>query len=246
MADISFEFKRPHLEGFPKTFKRCVCKSKKDPNKSVAIRIQEVPQELHEELIEFMVKYYLPDEPLARTTKLIEDQDSLETYKFLFQLVLFQNLSLVALEDGKDGKPIIVGAQLYTVTSLGDSNFPELPGVAIFKLKKLLETISTKEIISAQNVTRYLQDWGLCVDPKYRGWGIAEQILATGNDLGKHIGVNVIITLFTVINSQVLAYRLGYKLINEVKYKEYKDEDGQLVFPGEDKTEAVKLMILNF
>uniref|UniRef100_A0A8D9FEX5 Uncharacterized protein n=1 Tax=Cacopsylla melanoneura TaxID=428564 RepID=A0A8D9FEX5_9HEMI len=64
--DYKFVFERPTMDGFPKVFKECECKSKTDPNKSVRIKIQEVPEDMHDRLIEFMVKYYLPDEPLSR------------------------------------------------------------------------------------------------------------------------------------------------------------------------------------
>lgn len=122
----------------------------------------------------------------------------------------------------------------------------QLPGKAIQKMKKFLYEIKNEELIVGLNIYQHLQDWGLCVDPKYRGWGIGEQILRTANDLGAHIGVRSIITVFTVINSQVIAERLGYSTLNAFKYKEYRDEEGNLMFPGEDKTEEIKLMILTF
>uniref|UniRef100_A0A8D8V4C7 N-acetyltransferase domain-containing protein n=2 Tax=Cacopsylla melanoneura TaxID=428564 RepID=A0A8D8V4C7_9HEMI len=244
--DYKFVFERPTMDGFPKVFKECECKSKTDPNKSVRIKIQEVPEDMHDRLIEFMVKYYLPDEPLARTSGVIAEEDSLETYKFIFYLVLKQNLSLVALTEGTDGQTEIVGAQLYTVFSLDDPPLPDMPGKAIATLRKFLYDIKTEEIIGGLNLYQHLQDWGLCVDPQYRGWGVGEEILRTGNDLGAHIGVQTIITVFTVINSQVMAHRMGYSVLNQFKYKEYKDEDGNLAFPGVENTEFIKLMILSF
>lgn len=242
---FKFQFQRD-LEGFPKVFKECDCKSKSDPTQSTKIRIQEVPADLHEKLVEFMVKNYLPDEPLAKSTNVVGEEDSLETYKILFYIVLAQNLSLVALADGPDGQEEIVGAQLYTVFSLDDPPLPELPGEAIRKLKKFLYEIKTEELIVGLNVYQHLQDWGLCVAPQYRGWGVGEQILRTGNELGAHIGIRTIVTVFTVINSQVLADRLGYKTLNAFKYLEYRDEDGNLYFPGVETTEEVKLMVLTF
>lgn len=63
--------------------------------------------------------------------------------------------------------------------------------------------MKNEELMVGLNVYQHLQDWGLCVDPQYRGWGIGEQILRAANDLGEHIGIRTIITVFTVINSQV-------------------------------------------
>lgn len=243
--DYTFVFQRS-MEGFPKVFKECDCKSKSDPDRSIKIRIQEVPENLLDDLVEFMVKYYLPDEPLARTSNVIGEEDSLETYKILFYIVLTQNLSLVALREGPDGQDEIVGAQLYTVFSLDDPPLPQLPGKAIQKLRRFLHEMKNEELMVGLNVYQHLQDWGLCVDPQYRGWGIGEQILRAANDLGEHIGIRTIITVFTVINSQVLAERLGYKTLNAFKYKEYLDEEGNVAFPGEDKTEKIKLMMLTF
>ncbi|KAI5704225.1 uncharacterized protein LOC103519361 [Diaphorina citri] len=244
--DYKFVFQRATNDGFPVVYKECECKSKANPEKSIRIKIQDVPTDLHEELVDFMVKYYLPDEPVARTTNVVGEPDSLETYKALFFTVLAQNLSLVAFLDKPDGTREIVGAQLYTVFSLDDPPLPEMPGVAIQKLKKFIYDIKSEELIVGLNLYQHLQDWGLCVSPTYRGWGIGEVILSTANDLGIQIGVRAILTIFTVINSQVLADRLGYKELNRIVYKEYKDEEGNLVFPGEDKTEAIRLMMLTF
>lgn len=54
------------------------------------------------------------------------EEDSLETYRILFYIVLTQNLSLVALSEGPDGQEEIVGVQLYTVFSLDDPPLPEV------------------------------------------------------------------------------------------------------------------------
>lgn len=67
---------------------------------------------------------------------MIGEEDSLETYKILFYIVLTQNLSLVALREGPDGQDEIVGAQLYTVFSLDDPPLPQ-----VLKLKKKISTI---------------------------------------------------------------------------------------------------------
>ncbi|KAL1457806.1 hypothetical protein WDU94_007999 [Cyamophila willieti] len=168
------------MDGFPNVFNECECKSKSDPDKSVRIKIQEVPEDMHEQVVEFMVNYFLPDEPLARSINMIGEEVSVQTYKQILLLVLKQNLSLVALsEDGQ-----LIGVLLFTVFSNGDAKPPQLPGVALEKMRKLFDEIKTEDIIAALGTDQHLQDMGICVHPEYRGWGIGEAMLRAGNDLG--------------------------------------------------------------
>ena len=54
--------------------------------------------------------------------------------------------------------------------------------------------------------------YGLSVGKKYRARGIATKILEARIPLGKAIGVDVSLTLFTTIASQIPAERVGFEL----------------------------------
>lgn len=88
---------------------------------------------------------------------------------------------------------------------------------------------------------RYLQEWGICVAPKFRRLGIATNILNTLTKIGQAYGLKGTMILFAGIKSQLVAEKSGFKLYNEIVLSDYKDEEGNVLFPVES-TESVKFM----
>lgn len=60
-------------------------------------------------------------------------------------------------------------------------------------------------------VDRYLSAYGLCVDPAYRGRGIATEMLKARTPYMKAFGLRVTSTSFTGIGSQTAAAKAGYQ-----------------------------------
>ena len=61
------------------------------------------------------------------------------------------------------------------------------------------------------NVNEYLIAYGLCVDPAYRGRGIATEILRARLPLLKALDLKVTTTAFTSPGSQRAAFKCGYQ-----------------------------------
>jgi GNAT superfamily N-acetyltransferase len=59
-------------------------------------------------------------------------------------------------------------------------------------------------------VDKYLTGYGLCVNPEYRGRGIATQILKARVPILKALDLRVTATAFTGIGSQTAAKKAGY------------------------------------
>lgn len=91
----------------------------------------------------------------------------------------------------------------------------------------------------------YIHDWGLVVKPEFRGMDIGYNILLSLEKLAKAFDIKGSMIMFTRIHSQVLAQRAGFKLYNEIVYSEYKDEQGQVVFPVEG-TKSLKFMGIKY
>lgn len=68
------------------------------------------------------------------------------------------------------------------------------------------------DVFDFYKVDKYMYAYGLSVDPKYRGRGIASKILEARIPLGKAVGVDISLTLFTTIASQIPAERIGFEL----------------------------------
>ena len=71
-------------------------------------------------------------------------------------------------------------------------------------------TSKVSDIYTAFNINQYLAAYGLCVDRKYRGMGIATEMLKARVPYLKKMGLTVTGTAFTAIGSQVAAKKAGY------------------------------------
>lgn len=60
-------------------------------------------------------------------------------------------------------------------------------------------------------VDQYLTAYGLCVNPEFRGRGIATEMLKARVPILAAFGLEVTSTAFTGVGSQIAAQRAGYK-----------------------------------
>lgn len=72
-------------------------------------------------------------------------------------------------------------------------------------------TSKVTDIYTSYNIDQYLAAYGLCVNRKYRGQGIATEMLKARIPYMKKMGLSVTGTAFTAIGSQVAAKKAGYE-----------------------------------
>lgn len=70
------------------------------------------------------------------------------------------------------------------------------------------------------DVDRYLSAYGLCVDPDYRGRGIATEMLKARKPFMQAFGLKVTSNSYTGIGSQIAAKKAGYQDAYEIAYSE--------------------------
>lgn len=73
-------------------------------------------------------------------------------------------------------------------------------------------------VFSRYNVDRYITAYGLCVNPEYRGRGIATEILKSRAKILKAFNLTITATVFTGIGSQTAAKKAGYEEVYEISY----------------------------
>lgn len=92
-------------------------------------------------------------------------------------------------------------------------------------------------------VDRYLSAFGLCVDPEYRGRGVATEMLKARAPYMKAFGLRVTSNSYTGIGSQTAAKKAGYQEAYVIAYSEL-----QRLFPRFDfsnsATKTFKTMTL--
>lgn len=87
--------------------------------------------------------------------------------------------------------------------------------------------------MSFYNVDRVLSAAGLCVDSKFRGRGIATEILKARVPLMRSIGLEVTTSIFSTIGAQKAAAAAGYDENYSIPYEELQEK-----LPGTDFSHA--------
>ena len=110
-------------------------------------------------------------------------------------------------------------------------------------LEAIFHLMGQFNVYEAYNVENYLTAYGLCVNPSYRGRGIATEILRARIPVCKALGISLTSTAFTGIGSQVAAKKAGYVDDYTIDY-----EDVEEIFPNFDfsksPTKNFKIMTL--
>lgn len=85
--------------------------------------------------------------------------------------------------------------------------------------------------------------FGLCVNPEYRGRGIATEILKARAPILKALGLKVTSTAFTGIGSQSAAKKAGYKETYVIDYAEVQKKFDRFDF-SQSATKQFKTLAL--
>lgn len=89
--------------------------------------------------------------------------------------------------------------------------------------------------MESYKVDRLLLAVGLCVDPKFRGRGIATEILKTRADLMKSIDLKLTTTIFSTVGAQKAAKAAGFDENFSISYEDFQEK-----FPAMDFSHVFK------
>ncbi|KAJ4437957.1 hypothetical protein ANN_13896 [Periplaneta americana] len=209
-------------------------------------RIQDVPPDMHDEVVQFMSDHFFRDEALCSCLNVLGDPVSLKEFQDFWKELLQQNMALVAFleEDGGGTSTRIAGANITAISYKTDHySYDMFKGHATRVIvRDILEYASyIVNVYDHYGVDKYMTALGLCVDRTFRGQGLGLEILKARFDLGRAVGMEVTMTAFTGPASQILAHRVGMDVLAEVMYEDFKDEDGKPVYPN-IKSKSCKIM----
>lgn len=207
-----------------------------DNGKVPNFTIQDIPEDMHEDIVDFMTIHFCRDEATCKSLEFLKDPVSILELQNLWRDVLKQNMALVAFVENEEDehRPKIAGCNITCVTSKDDKmTYEEFKGRCIRTVVKyaLEKPSEMANVFETYGVNEYMTALGLCVDPLFRGQGLGLEILKARFDVCKAVDLKVTMTIFTGVASQVLAHRVGMVVIAEVLYEDFK-EDGKPAFPN--------------
>jgi hypothetical protein len=112
-----YKFKRPESLPLPTTYYTFTAKDKTGDN-IVEYRVQDLTEEYFEQAVDFMVKYFLPDETLCASKNVPEKPNAIESFRGFWWDMLRHKLSIACFRN--DGSGELVGANILIVNTKED------------------------------------------------------------------------------------------------------------------------------
>nr|CAD7412220.1 unnamed protein product [Timema poppensis] len=225
-------WKRPSSVPFPSVWRRVKGRKPLADGKIPSFIIQDVPEDREEELIDFMEAHFIHNEPISKSLNFADDAESIVEIRQLWKDLLKDRVSVIAFVEGDGPRPRIAGTNMLGVTHKEDKDQPnKFKGEVIQKVINFLDTVGrVADPFHKFGVSEYMTAMGLSVAKEFQGQGLGLELLKARSEVGRAVGLRLTVTVFTAIESQVLADRAGFQLLGEIAYQEYK-VDGKIVYP---------------
>lgn len=97
---------------------------------------------------------------------------------------------------------------VYTFTS---PNF-KVENEKLEKLKDLMDIMYDFDTYDHYKVDRFLNSYGLAIDPDYENYGIDVELLRSREKICKKLGIKVTSSIFTSTHSNTIANALDFKV----------------------------------
>ncbi len=102
-------------------------------NDLVEYRVEDVPEDRYKEVADFLVKNYVPDEPMLECLKIAENPEAVEFIRAFFLNILEKKASLICF---KERSQEIVAANAMSVQTKAESQKPDKVFLLIVLIKK--------------------------------------------------------------------------------------------------------------
>uniref|UniRef100_A0A1L8DAF7 N-acetyltransferase domain-containing protein n=1 Tax=Nyssomyia neivai TaxID=330878 RepID=A0A1L8DAF7_9DIPT len=234
------KWKRPDNIPFPQVWWKF---SAKDPDTGDTIdyRIEDLTEDRYEEVVDLMINRFVPDEPMCCSLGIPKDEVSLEEMRGMWKEAVTQKLTLVCY---KENSSEICGLNVLEMNfkSSNAENQPELNGKGAKEVFIVFDLLKEKaNVYNSYNVDEYLHGLGLLTLPKYRGCGIATELLKARFPLMKALGLTVTGTVFSGPGSQGAARKAGFREDVVLTYESLARDEPLIEFPN-IKWPVVKFM----
>jgi hypothetical protein len=133
MSGNKQKWSRPESVPVPTVWRQCRGLRETSDGTVPSFRIQDVPEDLHEEVIKFMTTHFCRDEVTCSCVRMLEDAVSVAELQEVWRVILKQKLALVAfLEDKEGGHPTrIAGCNIVGVSFRDDGHKSDMVNIDI-------------------------------------------------------------------------------------------------------------------
>lgn len=235
-------WQRPGEPAIPTVWYTFQAKDPDNGDQLASYRVEDLTEDRYNDMIRHYTENFVKDEPLCENKQVFQDELSMAEITGFWRWCFEQKMTIVCYKEGSDE---IVGANLLHVKQAADTG-----SLDMIQSKKMQDIIMINEYMTNQfnifkhyNVDRYLTAYGLGINHRYRGRGIATEILKARIPMCRAFGIQVTSTNFTAIGSQKAAAKVGFESNLDVTYDDFAKIGPRFAFPG-IKSTSLNLMSL--
>ncbi|XP_055523113.1 uncharacterized protein LOC129717276 [Wyeomyia smithii] len=207
------EWIRPEQPVIPQTWQTFKARDV-DSDRLITYRVEDLTEDCFDDAIQHYMENFLDDEPLSQSKRISEAEESVAEVKNFWRWCLDRKMTIVCY---KEGSREIIGTNLLHVK--GSHKSLDL----VMKSDRIKDIFATHEYITDQydvlkqyDVEYYLAAYGLAINQRYRGRGIATEMLKARVPLCRAFGIKVTATNFTALGSHLAAAKAGFRTDVEV------------------------------
>lgn len=209
----------------------------------VEYRVEDLTEDRYEDVLRHFTQHFIEDEPLAAHRGVPTDADAMEDQREFWRSCFNQKVTVVCYKDGSDE---IVGANLLQVKMIDDERrdykVRSQSSRDIMEIHRYMMN-ERCNVFQYHRVDRYLNAVGLAINRRYRGIGIATEMLRARVAICRAFHLPVTVTDFTARGSQRAAEKAGFRTDVEVTYEELASIQPNFAYPG-IKEKSMKMMSL--
>ncbi|XP_058839944.1 uncharacterized protein LOC131695448 [Topomyia yanbarensis] len=207
---------RPTNSAFPSVWHTFRAKDV-DSDQLITYRVQDLTEDRFEDMVQHFLDNFIEEEPICVSKGVAKDATAREAAIKLWRKVLREKMTLVCYKEGSDE---IIGANIVTVkTSDEVYTIDILKSAEQGDVRVIVEYVTKQfDALEHYGVDHRMVAYGLTVDRRYRGRGIATEILKARVPMCKALGIKLAAHPFSALGSQKAASNAGYRTDYEITY----------------------------
>ncbi|XP_023304687.2 arylalkylamine N-acetyltransferase-like 2 [Lucilia cuprina] len=199
----------------------------------IVIRVVQ-PHE-YEQVVQFIIDHFYRDEPLCSSEPKVVPG---ETDRADIMECLKGGTSILAMQIKENGEEELVGVNVGVPKdpSSVDKYFKNAEKEGNTKYGQVLKFLGVAnrqaDLFNRYGVDKLFYSFMSCVTPTCRGRNLGTRLKEELMALAKKLGYKLVTVDCSSFYSARLCKRMGWDVANFIAYSDYKDENGQVVFPN--------------
>lgn len=193
-------------------------------------RIEDIQEDRFSDVIEFMKKHYLVEDPMLSSKNIAEDEESLMEIVEYWKTILDQKISIACFKEDSNE---IIGLNLLSVITEDEYDFKP-NGEVWSEMRKVSRFI--KDIFfnpfEHYSVDTILTSGGCYINENYQRCGIEYQLIKAKSDVGKLFDVRISMDTFSTAPWQDASLENEYEEKFSTSFKKLPKLVAEGYFPG--------------